>query len=63
VRFPGQEYQSGYPFPSPRDLPEPRIESLFPTLAGGLFTIEPPGKPWLTLGDFLNVLKSKIYPG
>ena len=41
-------YQSGLPFPSPEDLPDPDIEPISPaspTLAGGFFTIEPPGKP------------------
>ena len=42
--FPRQEYWSGLPFPSPGDLPRPRIKSPFPALAGGFFTTEPPGK-------------------
>ena len=29
-------------FPSPRDLPNPRIEPTSPSLAGGFFTTEPP---------------------
>ena len=40
-----QEYWSGLPFPSPEDLPKPRIESASPVSAGGFFTAEPPGKP------------------
>ena len=43
--FPSQEYWSGLPFPPPGYLPDPRIEPVSPTLAGGLFTTEPPGKP------------------
>ena len=43
--FPRQEYWSELPFPSPGHLPDPGIESAFPTLAGGYFTTEPPGKP------------------
>ena len=46
--FPRQEYWSGLPFPSPRDLPDPGIEPTSlasPELAGGFFTVEPPGKP------------------
>ena len=39
------EYWSGLPFPSPGDLPDPRIRPASPALAGGLFTAEPPGKP------------------
>ena len=39
--FPSQEYWSGLPFPSPRDLPDPEIEArsvASPTVAGGFFT-------------------------
>ena len=42
--FSKQEYWSGLPFPSPRDLPDPGIKSASPALAGGFFTTEPPGK-------------------
>ena len=43
-----QEYWSGLPFPSPRDLPDPRIKPTSiasPALAGGFFTTELLGKP------------------
>ena len=45
--FPRQEYWSGLPFPPPGDLPGPgtETESLESPVAGGFFTIEPPGKP------------------
>ena len=43
--FPRQEYWSGLPFPSPGDLPNPRMEPESPSLAGRFFTTEPPGKP------------------
>ena len=43
--FPRQEYWSGFPFPSPGDLPYPGIEPRSPALAGRFFTTEPPGKP------------------
>ena len=33
--FPRQEYWSGYPFPSPGDLPNPGIGPTSPALAGG----------------------------
>ena len=36
--FPRQEYWSGLPFPSPGDLPHPRIEHASPELADGFFT-------------------------
>ena len=45
VGFSRQEYWSGLPFPSPGDLPNPGIKPMSPALAGGFFTIEPPGKP------------------
>ena len=45
VGFPRQEYLSRLPFPSPGDLPNPRIKPASPVLAGGFFIIEPPGKP------------------
>ena len=35
--FPRQEYWSGLPFHSPRDLLDPGIKSGFPELAGGFF--------------------------
>ena len=40
-----QENWSGLPFPSPGDLPDPGSEPSTSVLAGGFFTIEPPGKP------------------
>ena len=43
--FPRREYWSGFPFPSPGDLPNLVIEPESPALAGGFFTTEPPGKP------------------
>ena len=46
MEFPGQEYWSESPFPTPGDPPEPGIEftSLAsPALADGFFTTVPPG--------------------
>ena len=43
--FPRPEHWSKLPSPSPGDLPDQRIESMSPALAGGFFTPEPPGKP------------------
>ena len=48
VEFSRQEYWSGLPFPTPRDLSDPGIESVFPVssaLAGGSLPLAPPGKP------------------
>ena len=44
--FSRQEYWSGLPFLSPGDLPEPGIKPVYPELAGGFFTTEPPGRVW-----------------
>ena len=37
MEFSRQEYWSGLPFPTPRDLPNLGIEPASPTLAGGFF--------------------------
>jgi len=50
--FSRQEYRSGLPFPSPRDLPSTRIKPISlaaPVLAGGFFTTELPGKPQVNI--------------
>ena len=47
VRFFRQEYWSGLPFPSPRDLLSPRMEPASPVLAGRLLSTVPPGKALL----------------
>ena len=44
--FPRQEYWSGVPFPSPGDLPDPRMELVAPALQVDSLPSEPPGKPW-----------------
>ena len=54
--FPGQEYCSELPFPSPGDLPDSGIKLVSPALAGEFFTTEPPGKPirqYLSFYDWL----------
>ena len=45
IGFSRQEYWNGLPFHPSRDLPDPGIEPVSPTLAGEFFTTEPPGKP------------------
>ena len=40
-----QEYWSGLPFPSPRDLPDPGIEPGSPAFQADALTAKPPGKP------------------
>ena len=49
TRFSRQEYWSVLPFPSPGDLPNPRIEPRSPTLQADTLTSEPPGKGCLDL--------------
>ena len=49
--FPRQEYQSGLPFPSQGNLPDPGTEPMFPALAGGFFTPEPPELPRVIIFD------------
>ena len=43
--FSRQEYWSGWPFPSPGDLPDPGIEPGSPALQVDSFLTESPGKP------------------
>ena len=43
--FSRQEHWNGLPFASPGNIPDPRMESTSPALAGGFFTTKPPGKP------------------
>ena len=45
MEFSRQECWSGLPLPFPGDIPDPGIEPASPTLAGGFFTAEQPGKP------------------
>ena len=44
MRFFRQEYWSGFPFPSPGDLPDPGIKPRSPTLQADALPSEPPGK-------------------
>ena len=54
MEFSRQDYWSGLLFPSPRDLPDPGTEPVFPVypaspaLAGRFFTTEPPGARFLS---------------
>ena len=43
--FPRQECWSGWPFPSPGDLPDPGIKPAPSALVGVFLTTEQPGKP------------------
>ena len=55
--FSRQEYWSGLPFLTPVDLPNPGIEPMSPSLAGGFFTTEPPGIP---LCLYAHVIKKHV---
>ena len=46
--FSRQEYWSGWPFPSPGDLPDPGIKAGSPTLQADALLSEPQGKPYGT---------------
>ena len=43
--FSRQEYRSGLPFPTPRDLSNPGTEPTSPALGGRFLTTESPEKP------------------
>ena len=45
--FPRQEYLSGFPFPSPGDLPDPGINPRSPALQADSFLSEPPEEPFI----------------
>ena len=62
--FSREEYWSGWPFPSPGDLPYPGIEPMSPALAGGCFTTEPPGKPFgnLLIDKWIVVAMRMSFP-
>ena len=47
MTFSRQEYWSGLPCPSPRDLPDPGIKPRSPELQVDSLPLEPPGKPSL----------------
>ena len=52
--FSKPECWSGWPFPSPGDIPNPGIEPRSPTLWADSLSAEPPGKPKNTGVDSLS---------
>ena len=58
--FPQQKCWSGLQFPSPGDLPRPGIKPVSPILAGGCFTIMPPGKPRKQVTSFQKKMLEEI---
>ena len=64
--FPGQEYWTGLPFPSPGGLPDPRMEPaspVSPALASEFFTTEPSGKPRLYRVHAALMNSLAVHPG
>jgi len=63
--FPGQEYWSGLPFPTPGDLLDPGIELegfASPAWSAGFFTTAIPGKaPLLNRYIYLLLYSTKTY--
>ena len=58
--FSRQEYWSGWPFPSPGDLPNPGIEPGSAALWADTLPSEPPGKP---IGHRLEEITSEYIFG
>ena len=57
MEFSRPEYWSGWPFPSPGDLPNPGIEPRSPTLQADSLPAEPQGKPKKTGMGSLSLLQ------
>ena len=49
IEFSRQEYWSGFPCPSPGDLPDPGVGPGSPALQADYLLSEPPGKPFKQL--------------
>ena len=66
MEFSRQEYWSSLPFPSPGDLPDPRIAPESPPLQAGSLPTEPPRKTERSGKDTLTILQCigqcKYYP-
>ena len=61
MEFSRPEYWSGYPFPSPGDLPNPGIKPRSPSLQADSLPAEPQGKPNNTGVGSLSLLQ-QIFP-
>ena len=59
MRFSRQEYWSGWPFPSPGDLPDPGIELVSPALVGRFFTTKTLGNNVHFTTIFKKLLREK----
>ena len=58
-----QEYQSGLPFPSPGDLPDPGMEPVSPALQVDSLPAKPSGKPLLVLRSLIHVKDEPVLQG
>ena len=58
--FPRQEYWSGLPFPSPKDLLDLGTEPTSPALAGGFFITEQLGKAEQVTYHIININGYKL---
>ena len=58
--FSRQECWSGLPFPSPGDLPDPKIEPGSPTLQADALPSEPPGKPFSSVQFSHSVVSDSL---
>ena len=62
MEFPRQEYWSGWPFPSPRDLPNPGIKPRSPALQVDSLPSETPQKPFYHVKSHkINSLEPRIF--
>ena len=53
--FSRQEYWNGLPFPSPGDLPNPRIKPRYPAFQADSLPSEPPGRLRIYISIFMNI--------
>ena len=60
--FSRQGYWSGFPFPSPGDLPDPAVELGSPALQADALPSEPPGKPLLYSSVYVSTPTSQFVP-
>ena len=54
MAFSRQDYWSGFPFPSPEDLPDPGIKPVSYALAGEFFTMSHLGRPTIMCSYILK---------
>ena len=59
MKFLRKEYWNGLPFPSPGDLPDPRIEPGSPEMQADFFKSELPGTVYILQKYLLNSVDSQ----